>query len=59
MPITHVNAKGKTYYLHQGTTKTGKPKYHFAMKSEGTLADTDRRFSPHHEGVTPLQIAIN
>ncbi len=37
MPITHVNAKGKTYYLHQGVTKTGKPKYHFAMKSEGAL----------------------
>ncbi len=36
MPIIHVNAKGKTYYLHQGVTKTGKPKYHFAMKSEGT-----------------------
>ena len=40
MPITHVNAKGKTYYLHQGTTKTGKPKYHFAMKSEGNLANS-------------------
>lgn len=40
MPITHVNAKGKTYYLHQGTTKTGKPKYHFAMKNEGNLADS-------------------
>ncbi len=39
MPITYVNAKDKTYYLHQGTTKTGKPKYHFAMKSEGILAD--------------------
>ena len=40
MPITHVNAKGKTYYLHEGTTKTGKPKYHFAMKSEGNLAES-------------------
>ena len=39
MPITHTNAKGKTYYLHQGTTKTGKPKYHFSMESEGQLAD--------------------
>ncbi len=38
MPITHVNARRKTYYLHQGTTKTGKPKYHFAMNSEGQLA---------------------
>ncbi len=40
MPITHTNAKGKTYYLHQGTTKTGKPKYHFSMQSEGTLAES-------------------
>jgi hypothetical protein len=39
VPITHTNAKGKTFYLHQGTTKTGKPKYHFSMLSEGTLAD--------------------
>jgi hypothetical protein len=39
MPITHTNAKERTYYLHQGTTKTGKPKYYFSMKSEGTLAD--------------------
>ena len=40
MSITHVNAKSKIYYLHQGVTKTGKPKYDFAMKSEGTLADS-------------------
>src|SRR6266699_5226540 len=38
VPITHTNAKGKTYYLHQGTTKTGKPTYHFSMQSEGSLA---------------------
>ncbi len=37
MPITHVNAKGKTYYLHQGVTKTGKPKYYFSLKNTGTL----------------------
>jgi hypothetical protein len=37
VPITYTNTKGKTYYLHQGTTKTGKPKYHFSMQSEGTL----------------------
>ena len=39
MPITYTNAKGKTYYLHQGTTKTGKPKYHFSMQSNGALAE--------------------
>src|SRR6266436_9947375 len=39
VPITHTNAKGKTYYLHQGRTKTGKPKYYFSMESEGHLAE--------------------
>jgi len=38
MPITYTNAKEKTYYLHQGTTNTGKPKYYFSTKPEGTLA---------------------
>src|SRR5262245_37314020 len=40
VPITHTNAKGKLYYLHQGTTKTGKLKYHSSMQSEGTLAES-------------------
>ena len=40
MPITHTNTKGKTSYLHQGTTKTGKPKYYFSMESEGHLAES-------------------
>ena len=39
MPVTHVNAKGKTYYLHQGATKTGKPRYYFSPKSEGSLVE--------------------
>ena len=40
MPITHTNAKGKTYYLHQGTTKMGKPKDYFSMESNGALAES-------------------
>jgi hypothetical protein len=40
MAIEYVNRKGKTYYLHEGTTKTGKPKYFFSMKSDGNLVDT-------------------
>jgi len=36
--ITYTNAKGQTFSLYQGTTKTGKPKYYFAMQSAGTLA---------------------
>ena len=27
--VQHVNRKGDRYYLHQGRTKTGKPKYFF------------------------------
>lgn len=30
MPITHTNRKGAVYYLHQGTTRTGKPRYYFS-----------------------------
>jgi hypothetical protein len=36
--MTHTNAKGQTFTLYQGTTKTGKPRYYFAMQSEATLA---------------------
>ena len=40
MPVEYVNRKSQTYYLHQSTTKTGKPKYFFSMKSQGTLVET-------------------
>ncbi len=40
MPVTYTNIKGKTYYLHQGTTKKGNPKYFFAMRDEGDLVET-------------------
>lgn len=40
MAIEHVNRRGQTYYLHQGQTKTGKPKFFFSMKSEGSLVNT-------------------
>ncbi len=39
MPITHVNRKRHTYFLHEGKTKTGKAKYFFSKDSEGTLLD--------------------
>ncbi|MDA1013635.1 MAG: hypothetical protein O3A00_04175, partial [Planctomycetota bacterium] len=35
--VTHTNRKRETYYLHEGRTKTGKPKYHFSKKSEGEV----------------------
>lgn len=40
MAITYTNRKRKVYYLHQGKTKTGKPKYFVSLKAEGALVDT-------------------
>ena len=39
MPVTHVNRKRDTYYLHAGTTKAGKPRYWFSKKTEGELVE--------------------
>ena len=39
MLVTYKNRRGKTYYLHEGRTKTGKPKYHFSLKNSGELVD--------------------
>ena len=40
MAITYKNRQGKTYYLHQGTTKKGNPTYFFAMHQDGVMTDT-------------------
>ena len=40
MVVTHVNRKRDTYFLHEGKTKTGKPKYFFSKDSEGSLLDS-------------------
>lgn len=40
MAITYTNRQGKTYYLHQGTTKKGNPTYFFAMHQDGVMTDT-------------------
>ncbi len=40
MPVTHINRKRDTYYLHVGKTKTGKPKYWFAKSTEGELLES-------------------
>lgn len=39
MPIQYVNRLGKTYFLRQDKTKTGKPKWLFSTKKEGDLAE--------------------
>lgn len=40
MSIQHTSRTGKTYYLHAGTTKTGKAKYFFSTKQGGEPVDT-------------------
>jgi hypothetical protein len=35
MPVTYTNWRGVTYYLCQGATKTGKPRYYFAREPKG------------------------
>src|SRR5437899_2787853 len=35
MGIEYVNRRGERYYLLQGKTKTGKPKYYVSRKAEG------------------------
>jgi hypothetical protein len=40
MPITHTNRNQDVYYLHVGSTKTGKPRFWFSTKDDGDLADS-------------------
>ncbi|MBF8278349.1 MAG: hypothetical protein HW390_3422 [Candidatus Brocadiaceae bacterium] len=35
MSVTYTNRKGRTYYLCQGVTKAGKPRYYFATAVKG------------------------
>ncbi len=37
MSVTHTNRRGDVYHLHEGTTRGGKPRYHFSRKTDGTL----------------------
>jgi hypothetical protein len=39
MAVTHTNRRGQIYYLHQGRTNTGKPRFFFSQKAEGDLAE--------------------
>lgn len=40
MPVEYVNRREDIYYLHQGKTKTGKPKYYFSLKKDGNLVES-------------------
>jgi hypothetical protein len=37
LPVTYTNRKGRTYYLCQGVTKTGKPHCYFTQKPKGEV----------------------
>jgi hypothetical protein len=39
MAVQHTNRKDQVYYLHEGKTKTGKPKYYFSMKTDSKLLE--------------------
>jgi hypothetical protein len=72
MAIEYINRRNQTYYLHARTTKTGKPKYFFSMKTEGDLVEAIPEGYEIHENpnaqvflrkiqpqiVTPEEVAI-
>jgi hypothetical protein len=39
VPLTYTNRKGRTYYLCQGVTKTGKPRYYFTQKPKDEVLE--------------------
>ena len=39
MVVTYTNRKGRKYYLCQGVTKTGKPRYYFSREQKGNVVD--------------------
>jgi hypothetical protein len=40
VPFQYTNRRGKTYYLHQGMTKAGSPKFYFSQKNDGNLLES-------------------
>ncbi len=40
MPIRYTNHRGATFYLCQGVTRTGKPRYYFAREPKGHPVET-------------------
>ena len=40
MAVEYVNRKGDTYYLHEGETKKGNPRYYFSKKKDGVLVES-------------------
>jgi hypothetical protein len=46
MPLEHVNRRGERYYVLQGTTKTGNPKFYASRKPDGVRVE---RLPPDYE----------
>jgi len=59
MAAEYINRKGQKYYLHQGTTKTGKTIYLFSIKSEGNLVKNIQIFVSNKNIITYLDFQSN
>ncbi|MCC6494301.1 MAG: hypothetical protein IT424_14920 [Pirellulales bacterium] len=55
MPLQYVNRRGQRYFVHQGTTKTGKPRYYCSKKPDGP---TIERLPDEFELYENLQNAV-
>ena len=40
MPVTYTNRKGRVYFLCEGRTRTGKPRYNFSTEQKETPVET-------------------
>ena len=54
MPVTYTNRKGKTHYLCQGTTRSGKAWYYFVAEPKDRTVDEIPEGYEIHENVNGL-----
>ena len=58
MVMEYVNRKGDTYYLQQGKTKTGKPKYYFGRRLTAVPLDAIPKGYEVHESPENGQVQV-
>lgn len=58
MNLEHVNRRGDRYYVLQGRTKTGKPKFYCSRKAEGNRVDQLPEGYEIHESPTNAVVTI-
>jgi hypothetical protein len=58
MGLQYENRRGKTYYLQEGKTPTGKPKYYMGQKITGTALDTLPKGYEIHESPEHGQVVV-